>query len=159
MDTVESTFFQIIKRKCSQLFLVVFPADIGMLKTALRNFVSNANKYTNTGGAIKINGVQIHSNITISVADNGIGIPSDNIAKLFEAGRVLSTKGTADENGTGIGLLLCKEFTGKHQGKILAESKVRAEGDFRSTLQFHPDRVSELLLFIFLIISFDLSFF
>jgi PAS domain S-box-containing protein len=104
--------------------LTVF-ADANMLKTVLRNLTSNAIKFTNSGGTINISAVQTPSTITISVSDNGVGISQDMIAKLFELGQVQSTNGTANEKGTGFGLLLCKEFVEKHNGNIWVES---AEG-------------------------------
>jgi PAS domain S-box-containing protein len=102
--------------------LVVF-VDIDMLKTVIRNLVSNAIKFTNNGGAINIIAEQSPSDVIISVSDNGIGIPNDNIAKLFDISDVHTSTGTADEKGTGLGLLLCKEFVEKHGGKIWVESE------------------------------------
>jgi signal transduction histidine kinase len=109
-------------------------ADIDILKTILRNLVSNAIKFTNNGGTISITAKQIDSNTTISVSDNGIGIAPDNLAKLFDISEVFTTTGTAKETGTGLGLLLCKEFVEKHGGKIWVESEVGKGSDFRFTL-------------------------
>ena len=109
-------------------------ADIDMLKTVLRNLVSNAIKFTNNGGAIKINAEENFENVTISISDNGVGIASDDIKKLFDISQVLTTKGTAEEKGTGLGLLLCKEFVEKHCGKIWVESEVGKGSDFKFTL-------------------------
>ena len=109
-------------------------ADNDMLKTVLRNLISNAIKFTNNGGAININAEQANSNITMSVADNGVGIPPENLAKLFDISEVLSTKGTAKETGTGLGLLLCKDFIEKHGGKIWVESEVGKGSEFKFTL-------------------------
>jgi len=109
-------------------------ADIDMLKTILRNLVSNAIKFTNNSGAITIGAEENSGNVTISVSDNGIGIPSDNLAKLFNISEVLSTKGTANETGSGLGLLLCKEFVEKHGGKIWVESEVGKGSEFKFTL-------------------------
>lgn len=109
-------------------------ADIDMIKTVLRNLVSNAIKFTNIGGAININAEENPENITISVSDNGIGIAPDDLTKLFNISEVLSTKGTANEKGTGLGLLLCKEFVEKHGGKIWVESEVGKGSDFIFTL-------------------------
>jgi len=112
-------------------------ADIDMLKTVLRNLVSNAIKFTNNGGAIKISAKQTHSEITISVSDNGIGIESDDLTKLFDISQVLTTTGTAKETGTGLGLLLCKEFVEKHGGKIWVESEEGKGSDFKFTLPYN----------------------
>jgi len=112
-------------------------ADIDMLKTVLRNLVSNAIKFTNNGGAIKINAEENFENVTISISDNGVGIASDDIEKLFDISQVLTTKGTAEETGTGLGLLLCKEFVEKHGGKIWVESDVGKGSDFKFTLPLY----------------------
>jgi two-component system sensor histidine kinase/response regulator len=105
-----------------------------MLKTVMRNLVSNAIKFSNNGGAININAIQNSENVTISVSDNGVGIPPDNLAKLFDISQVLTTKGTAEETGTGLGLLLCKEFVERHGGKIWVESEEGKGSEFRFTL-------------------------
>jgi len=109
-------------------------ADIDMVKTVLRNLVSNAIKFTNTGGTISITANQIDSNMTVSVSDNGIGIAPRSLKKLFEMSEVITTKGTANETGTGLGLLLCKEFVEKHGGKIWVESEEGKGSDFKFTL-------------------------
>ena len=112
-------------------------ADADMLKTVLRNLVSNAIKFTNRGGAININAEQNSENVTISVSDNGIGIKPDNLVKLFDIGQVVTTTGTAEETGTGLGLLLCKEFVEKHRGKIWVESEVGKGSIFYFTTPYN----------------------
>ncbi len=109
-------------------------ADIDMIKTVLRNLLSNAIKYTNIGGEININADENSENIIISVSDNGVGIAPGDLTKLFNISEVLSTRGTENEEGTGLGLLLCKEFVGKHGGKIWAESEVGKGSEFKFTL-------------------------
>jgi signal transduction histidine kinase len=109
-------------------------ADIDMLKTIILNLVSNAIKFTNSGGRININAEENSGNVIISVSDNGVGITPDNLAKLFDISEVITTKGTAKETGTGLGLLLCKEFVEKHGGKIWVESEVGKGSDFKFTL-------------------------
>jgi signal transduction histidine kinase len=109
-------------------------ADVDMIKTVLRNLVSNAIKFTNIGGTINIFAGENSENIIISVADNGIGIAPGDLKKLFNISEVLSTKGTANEKGTGLGLLLCIEFVEKHGGKIWVESKVGKGSEFKFTL-------------------------
>jgi signal transduction histidine kinase len=115
-------------------------ADINMLKTVLRNLVSNAIKFTNKNGVININAEQIDSNTTISVSDNGIGIAPDDLKKLFDNSEVNVTKGTAGETGTGLGLLLCKEFIEKHGASICGESVVGKGSRFSFTLPNNSDR-------------------
>ena len=112
--------------------LTVF-ADADMIKTVLRNLISNAIKFTNIGGTINISAEQTPSTTTISVSDNGVGMSPDNIAKLFDIVQVQTTIGTADEKGTGLGLLLCKEFVEKHGGRIWVESEVGIGSNFKFT--------------------------
>ncbi len=109
-------------------------ADKDMLKAVILNLVSNAIKFTTNGGEIIINAKQTESDVLISVSDNGIGIEKEDLSKLFDLSEVLTTKGTAGETGTGLGLLLCKEFVEKHQGKIWVESEVGKGSDFKFTL-------------------------
>ena len=109
-------------------------ADKDMLKNILLNLVSNAIKFTNNGGAINISAEEKDSSLIISVSDNGIGILPENIARLFDISEVLTTKGTEGESGTGLGLLLCKEFVEKHGGRIWVESEVGKGSVFKFTL-------------------------
>ena len=119
-------------------------ADVDMFKAVLRNLVSNAIKFTNAGGTISITANQTDSNITISVSDNGIGIAPHNLMKLFEMAEVSTTKGTAEETGTGLGLLLCKEFVEKHGGKIWVESEVGKGSDFKFTLPIYAEQANAI---------------
>jgi signal transduction histidine kinase len=98
--------------------------DVYMLKAILRNLLSNAIKFTNEGGRIEISALHADSQTTIKISDNGVGINADALEKLFTFTHNKSTKGTANESGTGLGLLLCKEFVDKHGGKIWVESIV-----------------------------------
>ncbi len=100
---------------------IVF-ADKNMISTVLRNLISNAIKFTHPGGKIILSAKEDHNTITISVQDTGIGIPSDSIAKIFRIDNAYTTSGTQNEKGTGLGLILCKEFIEKHAGKIEVES-------------------------------------
>lgn len=109
-------------------------ADIDMVKVVLRNLVSNAIKFTDNGGVINIMAEQNPENVIISVSDNGIGISPEIQEKLFVLSEVITTKGTAKETGTGLGLLLCKEFVEKHGGKIWVESEVGKGSEFKFTL-------------------------
>lgn len=97
--------------------------DVAMLRTILRNLLSNAIKFTKKGGEIQIKAEENPENISISVSDNGVGIAARNLTKLFNISEYHSTKGTAEEKGTGLGLLLCKEFVEKHGGNIWVESE------------------------------------
>lgn len=113
--------------------LIVF-ADNDMLKTVLRNLIANAIKFSKYGGAINITAEKDLENVTISVSDNGVGIRPQDLTKLFDISQVITTKGTANETGTGLGLLICKEFIIKHSGKIWVESEYGKGSIFRFTL-------------------------
>lgn len=97
--------------------------DKDMMATVLRNLISNAIKFTNAGGEIVISVNQDSENLIVTVSDNGVGIRSDAMDKLFIIEKSYSTVGTNDEKGTGLGLILCKEFVEKHGGNIWAESE------------------------------------
>jgi PAS domain S-box-containing protein len=114
-------------------------ADSDMLRTILLNLVSNAIKFSNCGGAIRIEAEDNSDYLTISVLDNGLGITPDDLAKLFNISHVISRKGTANEAGTGLGLLLCKEFVEIHGGKIWVDSELGKGSAVRFTLPFGPN--------------------
>jgi signal transduction histidine kinase len=109
-------------------------ADSNMLKTVLRNLVSNAVKFTNPGGRIDIYAKKTAANITISVSDNGIGMEPETVNSLFDISKTHTTIGTGNESGTGLGLFLCKEFIEKHGSKIRVESKKSEGSSFYFTL-------------------------
>ena len=109
-------------------------ADTNMLNTILRNLISNAIKFTNDGGSVNISAQQTGSGTTITVSDNGVGIAPEMLQKLFDNKVAYSTTGTAREQGTGLGLLICKEFAHKHGGKIWVESKLKKGSEFKFTL-------------------------
>ena len=118
-------------------------ADEQMISTILRNLISNGIKFTHKGGEIRIAVEQTEKEIIISVADNGIGIESERIQDFFRIDKNTSTPGTNNEEGTGLGLILCKEFVGKHNGKIWVES-MRGRGSvFYFTL---PNQIDKLLV-------------
>ncbi|OAN64706.1 hypothetical protein A8B79_00750 [Balneola sp. EhC07] len=98
-------------------------ADPNGLKTVLRNLISNALKFTPHDGIIKISAEKNRDEAVVSISDSGIGIKSDLIPKIFKTDTYISTEGTDDEHGTGIGLSLCKEMIVRHNGKIWADSK------------------------------------
>lgn len=99
-------------------------ADKLMLDTVLRNLVSNAIKFTNSGGHIDVCAQQEGDKVVVSVVDNGVGIKPLILEKLFDFSKKISTEGTENEQGTGFGLLLCKEFIEQHGGIIWVETEV-----------------------------------
>ena len=113
---------------------LIITVDQDMLKTILRNLVSNALKFTSAGGKIEINAVVRADEIEIAVKDTGTGIRKKDIDKLFKAGSFFSERGTENETGTGLGLMLCKEFSEKHGGRIWVESEDGKGSTFIFTL-------------------------
>jgi PAS domain S-box-containing protein len=109
-------------------------ADRDMLKTIVRNLIANAIKFTNADGSINVIAEKNHENMLVSVKDNGIGIKKADLPKLFDISVMHSTVGTAGEKGTGLGLLLCKEFVERHGGRFWVESEVGRGSDFKFTL-------------------------
>ncbi|MDA3952127.1 MAG: ATP-binding protein [Bacteroidales bacterium] len=95
-----------------------------MLKTILRNLISNAIKFTNLGGNINISAISEQKQIKISISDNGVGMNDETLKKLFDLSTNTTSRGTENEKGSGLGLILCKEFVEKHGGKIWVKSEV-----------------------------------
>lgn len=109
-------------------------ADVRMMKTVLRNLVNNAVKFSKPGGEVKISASAGKEYVEISVQDYGIGISFEDQRKLFRKDILHSTPGTNKEKGTGLGLLLCKEFVEKHGGKIRLISEPGKGSKFIITL-------------------------
>ena len=107
-------------------------ADKEMVLTVLRNLISNAIKFSFLNSKIIISAKEEKEYLIVSVSDTGIGISEDAVKKLFEIDGGIQTEGTAKEKGTGLGLILCKEFVEKNNGKIWVES-IKGEG---STFSF-----------------------
>lgn len=99
-------------------------ADSKMIETVLLNLLSNAIKYSNNGGKISVSAEQNEKEFKCSVRDNGIGISEDRIKSIFIFEENSSTLGTNNETGTGLGLILSKEFIERHKGKIGVSSKL-----------------------------------
>ncbi len=97
-------------------------ADEHMINTVFRNLISNSIKFTKEHGTIKISTKLTDNHVEISIIDNGVGISKEKINNLFKIDKNTSTKGTKNESGTGLGLIICKEFIEKNNGKIWAES-------------------------------------
>ncbi len=113
----------------TQTDLSIF-ADENMLTSLLRNLISNAIKFTPDNGEIRIKAENLSEKIKISIKDNGVGMSAENIEKLFRTDAKVQTVGTKEEKGTGLGLLICKEFVDKHQGEIWVESELGNGSEF-----------------------------
>jgi len=110
-------------------------ADADMLNTVLRNLLSNAVKFTRQGGKVIVMATEAENNmIEVSVTDNGIGMPEALSEKLFNVAEKVGRTGTDGEQGTGLGLLLCKEFVEKHGGRIRVESEKEKGSTFYFTI-------------------------
>ena len=108
--------------------------DANMISTVLRNLISNAIKFTPNHGEINIATSETTDSIAISISDTGIGIDGNTIKKLFRIDTQVTTLGTNNEAGTGLGLILCKEFIDKHNGNIEVNSQLGRGTEFIVTL-------------------------
>ncbi|MBF0118169.1 MAG: hybrid sensor histidine kinase/response regulator [Desulfobacterales bacterium] len=109
-------------------------ADTNMINTVIRNLLSNAIKFTPSGGQVTVSSDDLQTHVKISVIDTGIGIKKENIENLFKIEVKCMTLGTNKEKGTGLGLVLCKEFIEKNNGKIWVESEQNKGSKFMFTL-------------------------
>jgi PAS domain S-box-containing protein len=105
-------------------------ADKQMLSTVLRNLTSNAVKFSHTNSKVVIRAVPQDDTILFSVSDNGTGIPEQLIDRLFKMESSFTTIGTENEKGSGLGLILCKDFVEKSDGKIWVESTLNVGTTF-----------------------------
>ncbi len=109
-------------------------ADAQMIKSVVRNLLSNAIKFTNSGGEVNVSAIEQQKFVEIQVTDNGIGISSEDMKALFNPQIRHTTPGTQKEQGTGLGLTICKEFIQIHGGSILVESEPERGSTFKFTL-------------------------
>lgn len=123
-----SLYKEIAKKKSIALeeilphFLSLY-ADKAMISSILRNFISNAIKFTMPGGKVVVTVEEKSKEIIFSVKDTGVGISKERVDDIFKIDHMYSTMGTDNEKGTGMGLTLCKDFVEMHSGKIWVESE------------------------------------
>lgn len=108
--------------------------DVKMIQTVFRNIISNAIKYTESGGEITFSLAKKNSETEIIISDTGIGMSRQQVENLFKMEKVQSTKGTSDERGFGFGLMICKELIEKHGGTIKIESELNKGSNVIITL-------------------------
>lgn len=125
----KSIIFSVITPSTTPVF-----ADKKMISTVLRNLISNAIKFTYPEGEIIVSVEEKPAELMIYVRDNGVGISNDNCDKLFSIDQSYSTSGTKNEKGTGLGLILCREFVEKHGGRIWVDSEVGIGSTFFFTI-------------------------
>jgi signal transduction histidine kinase/Tfp pilus assembly protein PilF len=109
-------------------------ADSNTINLVIRNLITNALKFTNDGGKVFVRGEELAGEWQISVQDNGIGMKPEVLRILFDKTAPYTTRGTANEKGTGLGLILCKEFVEKNGGRIWVESQEGMGSTFFFTL-------------------------
>ncbi|MBF0289958.1 MAG: PAS domain S-box protein [SAR324 cluster bacterium] len=97
-------------------------ADTVMIQLIFQNLIANSIKFTEPGGSVTVKSNINSNSVELNVNDNGIGIPPRQLSNLFKVGKQVSTLGTAQEKGTGLGLILCKELIEKNRGHIQAQS-------------------------------------
>lgn len=112
--------------------------DENVFSSVLRNLLNNAIKFTDDKGKVEITSKRENSNVIVEVADTGRGIAKEDIDKLFSIESNITTKGTSDESGTGLGLILSKELIEKSNGRIEVESEVGKGSTFRIYLPAEP---------------------
>ena len=109
-------------------------ADKYILEIILRNLINNAIKFTRESGTIKLNAFDKKDYIEIVVKDTGIGMTEEVVNKLFSNDTNITTRGTKNEKGTGLGLMICKEFVNKQGGQIYVRSELGKGSEFIFTL-------------------------
>jgi two-component system sensor histidine kinase/response regulator len=112
--------------------------DVNMVDAVVRNLLSNAIKFTKAGGTVEISATHDKNTLKVAISDTGIGIPDENLPDLFRIDTKTQQVGTAGEQGTGLGLILCKEFVEQHAGTIWVESEVGRGSTFWFTLPKKP---------------------
>jgi signal transduction histidine kinase len=121
----------LISEICEQTYAL---ADYTTLASVVKNLISNSIKFTNEGGEVKISAQEKGELIEVNVSDNGVSISEEDIDKLFRIDVHHTTIGVAAEKGTGLGLVLCKEFVEKNGGKIWVESESGKGSEFKFTI-------------------------
>lgn len=117
-------------------------ADINMINTIIRNLVSNSIKFSNIGGNVKINYESDQNNHIIKIIDNGVGMSEQTKNKLFRIDEKITSVGTNNEIGTGLGLILCKELVNSNKGDIWVESEIGVGSTFCFNI---PKNLEELI--------------
>lgn len=121
-------------------FEILVNADEEMISSVFRNLISNAIKFTEPKGFVKINLALENRYVIVSFIDNGLGIDKVTLSKLFKVGERVTRYGTNDEEGSGLGLILSKEFIEKNSGDIQVESRVGEGSSFSVSLPIETSK-------------------
>lgn len=113
---------------------LVATTDLDMTKIIVRNLVQNALKFTRKGGEVSISGKRVNGCVYVTVSDNGVGMNKEKVDSLFNFKSNQSTRGTSNEKGTGLGMVLCSELIKLCEGEIIVESEINKGTDI--TLKF-----------------------
>ena len=140
---ISDLFFPKAEQKGIRLHSAIPPqtpayADYSMITTVLRNLVSNALKFTSAGGEIQMSARRDGDAVEVAVTDTGAGMSEEGLSKIFRLDAQYTQTGTHGETGTGLGLLLCKEFVEKNHGRIWVESELGKGSAFKFTLPVQP---------------------
>ena len=120
--------------------------DKNMIDAVLRNLLTNAIKFTPENGHISVDAKKLTEVLEVSVTDNGVGIKGEDIQKLFDKTSHFTTYGTRNEKGTGLGLIMCKDFIELHAGTLRVESEVNKGSSFIFTLPLkQPTDIYEIV--------------
>jgi len=133
-ETADSKNIELTSNISNSIFLY---ADLYMIETVLRNLVSNGINFTHPGGSVSISAAGKNDLVEVTVEDNGVGIAPDDQKKLFRIDEQYRTDGTANEKGTGLGLILCKDFVEKNNGTISVESELNKGSKFTFAVQLY----------------------
>jgi len=117
-------------------------ADYNMIDFVVRNLVSNSVKFTRANGWVKVRVRTLTNYVAVDIVDNGIGMSQDEVEELFKSNKHFSRKGTQDERGTGLGLMLCNEFIDKNNGSITVKSAIGNGSTFTFTVPLIKEKVS-----------------
>ncbi|SMP67478.1 Histidine kinase-, DNA gyrase B-, and HSP90-like ATPase [Desulfonatronum zhilinae] len=119
--------------------------DQPMIRTVIRNILLNALKFTPRGGEIVIRAQQTEQHVTMAIQDNGIGMDERVLSSVFALGEAKRRLGTEGESGTGLGLMLCKQFIERHGGLIWIESSLGQGTTVCFTIAAAPDQAAAIM--------------
>lgn len=115
-------------------------ADMQMIQSVIRNLLSNALKFTPENGLIEMNAFKMDTEVKISIKDSGVGISQPNLKRIFDQDQPVKTFGTNKESGSGLGLILCKDFVEKNGGRIWVESEEGKGSTFSFTIPVNEQK-------------------